>query len=466
LVRDPIIRIVEKPREEDRSHVLALLRHSGWNITSFQVLEPGLAYCFVADVGCVAFMDTGRAWVVAGAPIAAEADLAEVTTLFLRRADEQRRRVAFFATELRFLKATRGLGVLIGEQPIFDPRDWGATVAGTRSLREQLRRARSKQVKVRRLEPAEIADETAPMRVAIQALIDRWMGTRPMPPMGFLVRVHPFSFCHERRLFVASEDGAVVGFAAVVPVYARQGWFIEDLVRAPHAPNGTTELLVDAAMRDAAALGSRYVTLGLAPLAGAVDFWFRSARKYGSALYDFAGLRAFKAKFRPKEWAPIYLAHLEGQHSSVALYDSLVAFAKGGLLRYGAETLLRGPRVVVELLAFALLPWTLLLAQLDGARWFPAPWMKWFWVVFDLALAGALYSLAMRWRPRLARVVVGLVLGDALVTLWQAVTFDVVRVRSPLEAALLFVGVYAPLFASIVLSNAERRAIRAEPSRT
>ena len=63
-----------------------------------------------------------------------------------------------------------------------------------------------------------------------------------------------------------------MGFAGVVPVYARRGRFIEDLLRAPEAPNGTSELLVDAAMREAASDGVRYVTLGLAPLAGEVPF--------------------------------------------------------------------------------------------------------------------------------------------------------------------------------------------------
>ncbi len=460
--RESTIRIVESPSNQDRLSVLALLRESGWNVTSFQVLEPGLAYCFIDDDACVAFMATGHAWVVAGAPIAPETRVAEVARLFTRLARERRQRVVFFATERRFVNVTPELAsILVGEQPIYDPAEWGATVAGTRSLREQLRRARNKAVKVRRVQPAELEVRSAELRRAVQALIDRWMGAQPMPPMGFLVRVDPFSFCHERRFFVAQQRDEVVGFAAVIPVFSRKGWFIEDLVRSPRAPNGTVELLVDAAMRDAAALGSHYVTLGLAPLAGAVDFWLHNAKRYGSALYDFAGLRAFKAKFRPKEWAPIYLSYPANSHASVAVYDSLVAFSQRGLLRYGMETLLRGPSVVVELLALALIPWTLLLAQVDGARWFPAPWMKWFWVVFDLGLAAALFSLSVRWRPRLARAVLMLVLADALITVIQAVTTDIAAVRTPLEALLVLVAVYAPVFASVVLSNAERRARRA-----
>jgi CheY-like chemotaxis protein len=53
-------------------------------------------------------------------------------------------------------------------------------------------------------------------------------------------------------VLVAERDGAVVGFLAAIPIYARPGWFFEDFLRDPDAPNGTVELLVDAGMRAAA----------------------------------------------------------------------------------------------------------------------------------------------------------------------------------------------------------------------
>ena len=52
-----------------RQRVLSLLRAFGWNATSFQLLEPGLRYWF-HEHGCVAYVDTGRAWVAGGAPVA------------------------------------------------------------------------------------------------------------------------------------------------------------------------------------------------------------------------------------------------------------------------------------------------------------------------------------------------------------------------------------------------------------
>ena len=61
----------------DRARVLELLRKHGWNATSFQILEPGFSY-FFADDAVVGYVDTGSAWVAAGAPIAPPARVAEV----------------------------------------------------------------------------------------------------------------------------------------------------------------------------------------------------------------------------------------------------------------------------------------------------------------------------------------------------------------------------------------------------
>jgi len=42
---------------------VSVLKRFGWNATSFQVLEPGFQYWFDGEDACVAYVDTGRAWV-------------------------------------------------------------------------------------------------------------------------------------------------------------------------------------------------------------------------------------------------------------------------------------------------------------------------------------------------------------------------------------------------------------------
>jgi phosphatidylglycerol lysyltransferase len=438
--------------------VLVLLRRFGWNATSFQALEPGFRYLFDSDDACVAYVDTGRAWVAAGAPIAPSERIAEVAVRFVQSAQRHARRAVFFGTEQRFVAAGSFESIAIGEQPIWNPQGWQAALDKSASLREQLRRARAKGVRVRRVMAAEISDEQLPTRCAIEALIARWLRSRSMAPMGFLVRVHLFDFVEERRIFVAESGAGLCAMLALVPVYARAGWFLEDLVRAPDAPNGTTELLVDSAMREAAADGCDYVTLGLAPLAGAVDRWLRAARKLGRGLYDFSGLRAFKAKLMPREWVPIYLSYPGETNSYLAIYDSLVAFSQGGLLRFGIASLLRGPALVVRALMLLLVPWTIGLACVDSAEFFPAAWVKWSWVGFDVVLVLTLMSLTRRFRPALALVVTCLIAVDALLTLLQALLFNLSRARSAMELLATAIAVCAPTFAALVLFNAWKRS--------
>lgn len=332
--------------------MLALLERYGWNATSFQVLEPGFRYHWDGDSACIAYVATGGAWVSAGAPLCEPERFSAVLERFLAAARAERMRACCFATEARFHDHVDWSALRVGDQPSWSPEDWPAALGRRRSLREQLRRARAKGVAVRALSREELLDGH-PTRVQLERLMARFLAARTLAPMGFLVQLAPFGFPDERRYFVAEQSDRVVGFLGIVPIYARGGWFFEDFLRDPEAPNGTVELLVDAGMRAAKGERVRYVTLGMVPLSGEVEGWLRLARRVGRGLYDFDGLRMFKAKFAPRAWDPIYLAHPPGTSGLLAVCDALRAFARGGLTRFGVETLSRGPAAVARLLPSA-----------------------------------------------------------------------------------------------------------------
>ena len=448
---------------DDTTRALALLRLHGWNATSFQILEPGFRYWFEAQV-CVAYIDTGRAWVAAGAPIGPPDLVLTAAQRFVVAAASHGRRACFFGTEDRFATASPFAAMRIGEQPVWDPRAWDDTVRATSSLRAQIRRARAKGVEVRPFDPRLLSEAGGEARGQVDRLIARWQAAHPMPPMGFLVQMHLDSAIEERRLFGAYLGASLVGFLSMVPVFARRGWFIEDLLRLPEAPNGTAELLVDAALRAAAQDGSGYVTLGLAPLAGEIGPWLRLARRTGLPLYDFRGVQAFKAKLRPRSWSAIYISYPRGQTGIATVYDALAAFARGGLLRFGVETLLRRPAVLIQALALILIPWTILIALADADRWFPSPAVKWTWVAFDAALVPALSSLARRWRRGLDTALAALVTADAAATLFQLIAWNLRQgPRGALTWIVGAVSVAAPTLAAVLLW-AGRRSGRANPA--
>ncbi|MBL8859231.1 MAG: DUF2156 domain-containing protein [Planctomycetes bacterium] len=447
----------------ERLRVLQLLRRHGFNTTSFQVLEDGLSYWWDSPEACVAYADTGRAWVAAGAPLASPENCGAVAARFVEAARRAGRRCVFFASQQRLAELPEMVSTQVGLQPIWDPSTWHANAQASSSLRYQLNRARNKTVVVRRLAATELTDPNSSMRRSIERLIERWLGNRRMSPMAFLVHVQPFSFAEERRSFVAERAGEVIGFVSAVPVYARNGWFIEDLIRAADAPNGTVELLVDAVMEQAAGEGSTWVTLGLAPLAGPVPSWMRRIGNVGKPLFDFAGLHRFKARLAPVAWEPVFVTHPRDVSTPLAVLDALRAFAGGGIASFAVRTLIEGPALVLWILALMLIPWTVALALSDGALWFPSPEIKYAWIAFDVVVCAAMISLANRFQRTLAVATAIAVSCDAVLTLAQAALWNVPRLRGTGDAGIVIIGCAAPLFAAAVLWRGVRREFRRRP---
>jgi len=104
-------------------------------------------------------------------------------------------------------------------------------------------------------------------------------------------------------------------------------------------------------MQAVASSGATYGTLGLSPLSerGAIELrqplWLRLLlrwlRRHGTRFYNFRGLDAFKAKFNPQVWEPIY-AIAEGKNFPPrALYAIAGAFSGGAPIRLVARALMR-----------------------------------------------------------------------------------------------------------------------------
>jgi len=221
--------------------------------------------------------------------------------------------------------------VTIGAQPVWNPVDWPGIVRSRSSLRAQLRRSINKGVRIETLPAATGADNPE-----IRQTLREWLSGRLLPPMHFLVEPEVLSgTVDDRMLLAARRDGRIVAFLVASPVVARNGFLIEELARSPRAPNGTSELLIDAAMTQFAERGCTWATMGLVALAhGTVHenpFWLRSlmylARAHANRFYNFRGLERFRAKMHPANWERIYAISNEERFSPQALYAMGGAFS-------------------------------------------------------------------------------------------------------------------------------------------
>ena len=317
-----------------------LVLQYGWNATAYQIINPGIELWFAAaGDAVVGFVRHQRVRVVAGAPICAGDRLDAVVAEFEQDATRTGERVCYFGAEARLEAVCRSRpthsAVLLGAQPVWDPRHWPAILECRASLRAQLNRARNKSVSV-----AEWPVESAYDHPALHRCLQEWLTTRGLPPLHFLVEPETLERLFDRRIFVARREGKVVGFLVASPVPQRSGWLIEQIIRSRAAPNGTTELMLDTAMSTAAHRGSDYVTLGLAPLSRRAKtslthnpLWLRATlawvRAHGRRFYNFGGLDAFKAKFQPDRWDPVFAISNEPRFSPATLYAIAGAFSGG-----------------------------------------------------------------------------------------------------------------------------------------
>lgn len=308
----------------------------GRNATAYQILNPGLSHWFNARRDAVVgYVRRGSWMLVAGEPVCGSGTLPDVVSEFEAWARTRQLQVCYVcaAHSMRDLlgRSGRHSSITMGAQPVWNPAEWTGIVRSRSSLRAQLHRSLNKGVRIESWDPAAAAGNTE-----IRQTLLEWLHGRLLPPMHFLVEPEVLSgIVEDRLLLVARREGRVVAFLVASPVAARNGYLIEELARSARAPNGTSELLIDAAMTRFAEAGCTYATMGLVALArGTVEenpLWLRSlmvlARAHANRFYNFRGLERFRAKMHPAYWETIYAISNETRFSPQALYAMGGAFA-------------------------------------------------------------------------------------------------------------------------------------------
>lgn len=340
---------------EQYAHAQALVLRYGWDATAFQILNPGISLWFSADgEAVVGYVESGGYRMVAASPICPPDALSTVSAAFEEEARQMGMKVCYFGVQERMMAILAARGtfsrLLLGAQPVWNPHQWEMVLSRKASLRAQISRSRNKQVEVERW-----GRESAENHPELEQCLAEWLHTRGLPPMHFLVEPNTLSALEHRRVYVASRGEKKVGFLIASPVPLRNGWLIEQIIRCDRAPNGTSELLINAAMHDAAASGADYVTLGLSPLSHRAKVWcpprplwlkilFAWTRAHGRRFYNFEGLDTFKAKMLPDRWEPLYAITNEPRLSWHLIYAIAGAFGGMSPVIFVGRGLLRAAR--------------------------------------------------------------------------------------------------------------------------
>ena len=311
----------------------------GWNATSYQILNPGIELWFSSqNRAVVGYTRRAGMLLAAGAPVCADDEIASVCDEFETFARGAGHRVCYVCAEDRIrevlAQSSRHATIALGAQPVWNPHSWPKVIQDRASLRAQLNRAANKGVVVEA-----VSGPQAAANVELRRVLREWVGTRSLPPLHFLVEPNVLDgVLTDRMVLVARQQGKPVAFLVASPMRRREGYLVELLARSPRAPNGSSELLIDAAMRRFAAEGCRYATLGLVALAHAAGreihnnpAWLRTlmyfARAHANRFYNFRGLEHFRVKMSPERWDMVYAISNEPRFSLRTLYAIGGAFS-------------------------------------------------------------------------------------------------------------------------------------------
>lgn len=329
----------------DRAAVRDIVRRWGWNGTAYQILNPGFSYWIDRERDAVVgYVERHHVRVVGGAPVCADAVLADVMLAFEQDAERGGHGVIYFCAEQRIAdlarRDPRRITFPIGAQPIWSPDELLREFERHKSLRAQLHRARNKGVTTRILRAVDTRSN-AELRTCLREWIDR----RGLPPLHFLIETETFEDLADRHVIIAEKHGRIIAFLVATPIPARNAWLVEQIVRGGSAPNGVAEVLLHHAATMADEIGASMLTLGLAPLARRGEPVVNNApswlggmlialRAHGRRFYNFEGLEAFKSKFGGSRWDPVYASIAPGTPLPRAMHAVTSAFTGQPLWRF------------------------------------------------------------------------------------------------------------------------------------
>lgn len=345
-------------REPIATRLLEAQLEHGYNAHSLVSIAPGanVWHCPQVD-GAIVYNEFGKVWLVPGDPLADPRDIGELTRRFLDAAREEKRFVAFIPTTERFAMQAAAVGlraVKVGAAPYFDLTNWGPRGDRAKKARagvNQARRAGVRVVQVDRVDDS-LKKETA-------LLSESWLKARRCAmKLGWLFALDPFQHAARKKFFTARDAaGNLIGFLAASPMPARDGWYLEDVLRLPGAPVGTADLLVVEALNYLKAGGAKLATLGTSPLAreglvapavGNNEFvatLVRLAAGCFAILYNFEGLRRFKTKFAPSWWESEYVLYPRGITTPPHIIRAFIqAIAPDGASKLVARQIARAVR--------------------------------------------------------------------------------------------------------------------------
>lgn len=214
--------------------------------------------------GFIPYVQIDDVYLAAGDPICAQENFMEFVHEFRTFTKKNKADCCFLSASepAKHNFELMGFGYLkIGEEGIFDLSIYTFEGSKLKDVRYDINHARKEGVIVKRLEQANEKTFTE-----IEQLSTKWLNTRNVHGFSFLLTLNPLENFEDKIFFIAEYNNQLVGYLSCVPIYLRNGFYFEDLIRSPEAPSGTNQLMIYEAINYLKSKGYSIATLGTSPL--------------------------------------------------------------------------------------------------------------------------------------------------------------------------------------------------------
>ncbi len=286
--------------------------------------------------GFVMYGVQGSSWISMGDPVASSAETArELIWRHKELADLYCGAAVFYQISTRYLPVYLEAGFTmakLGEDAWVDLGRFTLEGSEFRKLRQAKAHA-SRAGICFEIVPAE---SVAPLLPELKRISDAWLAECRSREKGFSIGYWSEEYLCRYDHAIIRDNGKIVAFANIWGPTSSGEYSVDLMRHTPDAPSGVMDYLFICLLESLKAKGGLWFNLGMSPLSGLPNhrlapFWSRVASliyRRGGRFYNFEGLRAFKAKFKP-EWRPRYLAYPAGMSLPQLLLDAtrLISFS-------------------------------------------------------------------------------------------------------------------------------------------
>ncbi len=304
-----------------------------------------------AGDGFIMFGVQGRSWITLRGPVGPKVAAERLVWAFADAARAAGGRPVFYQLGEEHLPLMLDLGLALhklGEEAVVRLEHFSLTGPDAKKLRTTHARALRDGLAFDRLYPP----HSDALMAELGAISGDWLTSRKAREKRFSVGQFGHDWVNRWPVAIVRHQGRIVAFATILSTPSRMEAAVDLMRHRASAGGNVMEFLFIELMLALKADGYQRFSLGMAPLAGlearrGAKLWTRFGAtifQHGGHFYNFAGLRAFKAKFNP-DWHPRYLAVTTANPPLVPLGDAAMLIAggfKGVVARNVAPALQRG----------------------------------------------------------------------------------------------------------------------------